>query len=126
MEIKPEHSQRLEDALEEADNQFWAAIANRFPEAKTGDYPPDLTFTRDQHNKESVLWWLRFNAPKLIVGGEEEEEEEKRMATLPLGVYESGYGNAIAWDGYTAYDLDMGENVPFNVILKDRYIRPLD
>lgn len=45
---------------------------------------------------------------------------------LKPGVYESDYGNAISWDGQTAFDLDMGEEVPFSVILKDRYIRPLD
>jgi len=46
--------------------------------------------------------------------------------TLSPGVYDSYYGNAISWDGQTAYDLDMGEEVPFSVILKDKYIRPLD
>lgn len=67
MRIKPEHSRRLEDALEYAEEGFWGMIAARFPEAKTGDYPPDLTFTRDLHNLEDVQWWLHFNAPELMV-----------------------------------------------------------
>lgn len=68
MDIKPEYSQRLEDALKYADEQFWAVIAARFRyEAKTGDYPPDLTFIRDGHNREDVLWWLQYNAPKVLV-----------------------------------------------------------
>ena len=67
MKIETEHEERLEKALEEADNAFWGVVAKHFPEAKTGDYPPDLTFTREQHNTEDVLWWLRFNAPELMV-----------------------------------------------------------
>lgn len=68
MEIKSEHVNRLETALGAADEAFWAVIAERFPEATTGDYPPDLTWARENHNKEDLLWWLRFNAPKLLEG----------------------------------------------------------
>ncbi len=122
MEIKPEHEARLTAALEYADEQFWAVIAARFrEEAKTGDFLPDLTFSRAAHNREDVLWWLTFNAPQLLVGGVEEQPQ-----ALKPGVYESGYGNTISWDGQVAYDLDIGEEVPSNVILKDRFIRPLD
>ena len=67
MDMKAEHRERLRDALETADNAFWAIIAERFPEAKSGDYPPDLTQFREHHNKEDVLWWLRFNASELLV-----------------------------------------------------------
>ena len=67
MEIESEHQTRLNQALDQADLAFWAVIGERFPEAKTGDWPPDLTFTRDNHNEEDVLWWLWFNAPELLV-----------------------------------------------------------
>jgi len=66
MEIKSEHQTRLNQALDQADLAFWGVIGERFPEAKTGNWPPDLTFTRDNHNEEDVLWWLRFNAPELM------------------------------------------------------------
>ncbi len=66
MDVRSEHRERLDKALEDADNAFWAVIAERFPEAKSGDYPPDLTHFRDHHNEEDVLWWLRFNAPELV------------------------------------------------------------
>ncbi len=46
--------------------------------------------------------------------------------TLKPGVYDSVYGNAISWNGQNAYDLDMGEDVPFDVIIQSRFIRPLD
>ncbi len=77
MEIKPEHEERLRAALEYADVQFWAVIADRFTEAKTGDFPPDLTFQMKEHNKSDVLWWLHFNAPQLLVGGEEEQAQSR-------------------------------------------------
>ncbi len=67
MEIEPEHKDRLQAILEDADNAFWAVVAVRFSEAKTGDWPPDLVFSRNHHNEEDVLWWLRFNAPFLLV-----------------------------------------------------------
>lgn len=123
MDIKPEHQQRLSAALQYANEAFWAKVAENFPEARTGDFSPELTYARDYHNSEDVLWWLTFNAPQLMVGY---VEEQKPVETLKPGVYESYYGNAISWDGQTAFDLDMGEVAPFSVILKDRYIRPLD
>ena len=45
---------------------------------------------------------------------------------LKPGVYESDYGNAIAWDGRKAVDLDMMEEVPVDVIIPSRFIRPLE
>ena len=83
MEIKPEHQQRLDEALEAADLAYWAVVAAKFPEAKTGDYPPDLTFSRDAHNKEDLLWWLRFNAPELMVGYEEEQAPRRYNMYCP-------------------------------------------
>lgn len=78
MEIKPEHAERLRAALEYADEQFWAVIAARFrDETKSGDFPPDLTYWRKQHNEEDVLWWLQYNAPQLLVGGEEKQAQSR-------------------------------------------------
>ncbi len=45
---------------------------------------------------------------------------------LESGVYESEYGNAVAWDGRKAVDLDMMEEVPVDVIVPDSFIRPLE
>lgn len=63
---------------------------------------------------------------RIAEGLPDEAYEIQEGEKLSPGIYESYYGNAVAWDGFTAYDLDMGEDVPFGVILKDRYIRPLD
>ncbi len=70
MEIKPEHQQRLSAALQHADEAFWARIAESFPEAKTGDFPPEVTYRRDYKNSEDVILWLHYNAPQLVVGCE--------------------------------------------------------
>ena len=67
MEIKTEYEYRLKAAIERADNSFWAVIADSFPEAKSGDYPPDLSSAREQHNREAVLWWLHYNASELVI-----------------------------------------------------------
>ncbi len=67
MEIKPQHSGRFERALKEADLEYMEGFTKYFPEAKTGDFPPDLTFSRDAHNREDMLWWLHYNAPELLV-----------------------------------------------------------
>lgn len=69
MEIKPEYKARLDEALARADMNFWNVIADRFPEAKTGDFAPDAAYARNYHNSEDVLWWLRLNAPELMQEG---------------------------------------------------------
>ena len=65
---------------------------------------------------------------KTIMEGLPEEAYKPAEAggTLAPGVYDSLYGNAISWDGQVAYDLDMGDVVDFDVIRKDKYLRPLD
>ena len=77
----------------------------------------------------SIDWKLREIATSLNACIAELYDLENKIAVKEIlnpGVYESFYGNAISWDGQVAYDLDMGENVEFGVILKDKYIRPLD
>ncbi len=48
------------------------------------------------------------------------------MSFLKSGVYNSVYGNAIAWDGRRAVDLDLMEEVPFDVIDSSQFERPLE
>ena len=46
--------------------------------------------------------------------------------TLSPGVYASVYGNAIAWDGRKAVDLDVMEVVPADVINPNVFLHPLE
>ncbi len=80
-------------------------------------------FLNADANLDSVDDYLREAGNELM---KIEDEMYKLKETLAPGVYGSYYGNAISWDGQVAYDLDMGENVEFGVIMKDKYIRPLD
>lgn len=54
---------RLDPALEEAQNAFWAVIVKHYPEADSGDFPPDATFAFDQAIKDAAETWIAFNVP---------------------------------------------------------------
>ena len=69
---------------------------------------------------------LRDLENKIATEPTEEQLAKPPKETLNPGVYESDHGNAISWDGQVAYDLDMGEEVPFSAIIQTRFIRPLD
>jgi len=49
------------------------------------------------------------------------------MALVP-GVYETDYGNAAivrSWKNKTAYDLDMGETIPIEMVT-DKFLRKIE
>lgn len=54
---------RITTAIEEAELAFWAVIAQRFPECKTGDFPPDADFQLSDDLQRAVKVWLSFNHP---------------------------------------------------------------
>lgn len=56
-----ELSQRIDDVTEDAEMLFWAHVASRFPEAKSGDFPIDLTIHMRQKCREWVKEWVRLN-----------------------------------------------------------------
>jgi len=56
-------SDRIGEALMKADLAFWAEIAKAFPEAKTGDFPPEASLKWDKARDQAVYWWLVFNHP---------------------------------------------------------------
>ena len=53
--------ERTAEAIVEAEDAFWAVIVEKFPEVKTGDFPPDATAIRLQNNVHDVSLWLRLN-----------------------------------------------------------------
>lgn len=53
--------ERLEQAIEDASNAFWAEIAKQYPEVKTGDFGPEETFAWDEACRRAVRTWLRWN-----------------------------------------------------------------
>lgn len=48
-------------ALEMADQAFWAQIALYFPEATTGDFPPDAHMSWQSAMESALNAWLASN-----------------------------------------------------------------
>ena len=48
------------------------------------------------------------------------------MSEYKHGIYETEYGNACEYiGGDTAYDLDMGETIPVEMVRFDKFIREI-
>lgn len=57
---------RIEDAVGEALEAFWAAVAQKFPEVTTGDFDPMLAGIVYARAEDWVAEWLRMNAADKI------------------------------------------------------------
>ena len=53
---------RLKTAIDNAEADFWSAIAESYPEAKTGDFPPDASLDLYMALQKAVRQWLGWNA----------------------------------------------------------------
>ncbi len=58
-----EWAQKVEEATQNALFEFWAKVVEIFPEAKGGDFPPDLTFEMDLTMEKMLHSWLYYNHP---------------------------------------------------------------
>jgi hypothetical protein len=56
-----ELNKRIEDACEEAVMNFWVVIAEKFPEATTGDMMPGQEFQFTEAAHSVVKIWLENN-----------------------------------------------------------------
>jgi len=54
---------KFDEVLTKAKEAFWAIVAASYPEAKTGDFPPDADIKFDDATKNAVDVWLSFNHP---------------------------------------------------------------
>lgn len=52
---------RVKETLEQASTAFWAVVAKNFPEAKYGDFPPEMQVQLDQMMEKSIRVWLDYN-----------------------------------------------------------------
>jgi hypothetical protein len=52
---------RLKKALQSAQDAFWHEIATAYPEAKSGDFPPDASYAFDVTCESAVKLWLHYN-----------------------------------------------------------------
>lgn len=53
--------ERKAEAIEKASLNFWATIAEHYPEVKSGDFPPDAHFKIEAAMEEAVDTWLDYN-----------------------------------------------------------------
>ncbi|PRZ45354.1 hypothetical protein [Paraburkholderia fungorum] len=56
---------RIEEVAELATEDFWARVASRFPEVKTGDFPPDAHLALKTATEQAIRVWLTFNHPEM-------------------------------------------------------------
>jgi hypothetical protein len=72
--MNEELEKRIEAAVQDAEFEFWAEIAKKFPEAKTGDLDPFTVCKMNLANVDMVKQWVSNNTDLIP---DEEEKEEK-------------------------------------------------
>lgn len=55
--------ERVENAVDNAEPDFWAAIVKEFPEVKRGDLPPEIVHQLKQDLLHALQHWLYWNYP---------------------------------------------------------------
>lgn len=55
---------RFVDAIRNADDAFWAVIAESYPEITSGDLAPEIVMELQMVMETSVAQWLKSNAPQ--------------------------------------------------------------
>lgn len=55
---------RFEEAINNAEEAFWAEIAKAYPEIKSGDLGPDIVIPFKTMMEKAVAAWLTLNAPE--------------------------------------------------------------
>jgi len=68
---------RLRDTVRDAEADFWSAIARSWPEAESGDLPPESARQLLKDLEWMVLQWLFWNAPPPIAGMANDELERR-------------------------------------------------
>ena len=71
--MNKELEKRIEDAVQDAEFEFWAEIAKKFPEATSGDLDPFTVCKMFLANVDVVKQWVTYNTN--LVPDEEEEEK---------------------------------------------------
>lgn len=55
---------RLDLVVAEALDEFWHEVAIAYPEATTGDLPPETVLTMYAHARLAIQEWVEVNVPK--------------------------------------------------------------
>lgn len=62
--ISDEMIGRISRAVWAADEAFWTVVERHFPEIGSGDFDPQATINREQHNLDDVQSWVEGNTPE--------------------------------------------------------------
>lgn len=76
---------RLEAARQAASDAFWAEVALRYPEVKSGDFGPLETVAWDTACMDAIITWLRNNQPITVRRAPAWTLEEGDLILLPSG-----------------------------------------
>lgn len=57
----PEATPGFKDAVRSAQEAFWARIVIAYPDAKTGDFPPEAQMAFDEACTNATRTWLHYN-----------------------------------------------------------------
>lgn len=60
--------EKLREVAREAAEAFWAKVAERYPEAKTGELDVITTVRLDNVMREAVMRWVKYNVPVADAG----------------------------------------------------------
>ena len=55
---------RFATAIEEGEAAFWQAVMESYPDAITGDFPPEASHRLQQELEIALRTWLTYNLPK--------------------------------------------------------------
>ncbi len=58
-----ELNKRIDEARQLAEDAFWAVVAEKFPEAKSGDFDPMATFNMETSMRNWIKLWVEWNVP---------------------------------------------------------------
>ena len=61
----------LDHALHDAQDAFWAVIAEYHPECEFGDFPPDAQAAFDRACEDAASVWLEYNLPIITNNSED-------------------------------------------------------
>jgi hypothetical protein len=59
--MTPVSDARVKSALQSAEDAFWAAVAQEFPEATSGDLDPGMAVSLKQTMERAIRAWLDYN-----------------------------------------------------------------
>jgi hypothetical protein len=102
--------ERLYEALEGAQAQFWAQIASAYPEAKYGDMGPEDVDAFNEACETAVRQWITWNVPQArFAEGDKVRHRDSRISAANPPCEVRSVEEKPDGISYTVYDPVSGE-----------------